>query len=252
MSIAFARTITLAGFVAASVAVGCKKSDGSAAADSAATESPVTGTSTPVAQPVPSRLVGIVGRWTDSTAASDSALVADGAAWNGVSDTTALTTASARWFGARNATFTTNNAGKGSFPFAIAADIPSFSSGSLRTHFSMRGGASDQNAGILFDLSPTGEYLYARYNTKDGDLALWKFVNGERGLVVHGTGARQLPLNAWHELVVTIRGRELSATIAGDTTLRLTHTLDSAPAGRVGVWVKRDAVTAFRGFVMQP
>ncbi len=252
MSVVFARTITLAGFVAASLVVGCSKAADSAAAESAANSTAVSDASTPGARAEASRLVGIVGQWTDATTGSDSVLIVDGAAWSGVSDTAGLTKASGQWFGVPNATFTSNNAGKGSFPFAIAADIPSFSGGTLRVQFSMRSGATDQNAGILFNLAPTGDYLYARYNTKDGDLALWKFVNGAREIVVHGTGARQLPLNVWHELVVTIRDRELSATIAGDTTLRLTHTLDAAPTGRVGVWVKRDAVTAFRSFLLEP
>jgi hypothetical protein len=30
------------------------------------------------------------------------------------------------------------------------------------------------------------------------------------------------------------------------------HVLDDDPAGRVGVWVKRDAITAFRAFSATP
>lgn len=77
--------------------------------------------------------------------------------------------------------------------------------------FKLVAGASDQTAGVVFDLRSNGEYLYVRYNTKDGDLALWKYADGERHLIVHGTGKGQLSLGAWHELVVTVRGRELSA-----------------------------------------
>ena len=104
----------------------------------------------------------------------------------------------------------------------------------------------------MFNLQPTGEYLYARYNTKDGDLALWRFANGERQLIVHGTGTVKLPLMEWHELVVTIRDREVSALIDGKPSVELKHTLDAAISGRVGLWVKRDAVTAFRNFSATP
>jgi hypothetical protein len=130
--------------------------------------------------------------------------------------------------------------------------VRNFTGGTLRVQFKMIGGASDQNAGVAFNVSPDGEYLYARYNTKDGDLALWRFRNGERELIVHGTGTAKLALGEWHELVVTIRGTSLSASIAGNATLALKHTLDAAPSGRVGVWVKRDAVTAFRRFTATP
>jgi hypothetical protein len=34
--------------------------------------------------------------------------------------------------------------------------------------------------------------------------------------------------------------------------MALAHTLEAPPAGRVGVWVKRDAVTSFRDFVAEP
>jgi len=135
---------------------------------------------------------------------------------------------------------------------AVASGVKQFTSGTLRVQFNMLGGASDQNAGVVFNLQPTGEYLYARYNTKDGDLALWRFANGERQLIVHGTGTLKLPLNEWHELGVTIRGREVRRWSVGGPSVQLRHTPDAAFSGRVGLWVKRDAVTAFRNFSAAP
>jgi len=112
----------------------------------------------------------------------------------------------------------------------------------------MIGGKSDQVAGILFGLSPQGEYYAARYNTKEGNLAIWGFANGERRVVARGNVKTQLPLNTWHTLQVTVAGKTVRVSLASDSTLSVTHTFDTAPTGRVGVWVKRDAITAFRAF----
>lgn len=193
-------------------------------------------------------LIPVIGHWTRG---ADSAMTVDGSKWSGTTTSAELDRASRQLFGAVNADFARNGAAPGAFPLAVSPDIANFTSGTLRVQFNMIGGASDQNAGIVFNLGPTGEYLYARYNTKDGDLALWKFVNGERVLIVHGTGSAKLALNQWHELVVQVRDRKVSASIAGNSALALEHTLDAAPSGKVGVWVKRDAVTAFKGLVVQ-
>ena len=198
-----------------------------------------------------SGLVGVIGSWADSTTTPPSITV-DGTTWSGTTTAGQLTRASERLFGTVSADFARNGSAAGAFPLAVHAATSTFGNGTLRVQFNMRGGASDQNAGIVFGLRPNGEYLYARYNTKDGDLALWRFVNGERQLIVHGTGTSALALGAWHELVVTINDRTISASITGNSTVSLRHTLDSAPTGRVGVWVKRDAVTSFRNFGVLP
>ncbi|MCC6242170.1 MAG: hypothetical protein IT353_04985 [Gemmatimonadaceae bacterium] len=198
-----------------------------------------------------SGLVAVIGSWADSATTTPS-LTVDGTKWSGTTAADQLSRASERLFGTSSADFVRNGSAAGAFPLAVHVATPSFGNGTLRVQFNMRGGASDQNAGIVFGLTPAGEYLYARYNTKDGDLALWRFVNGERQLIVHGTGTSKLALGAWHELVVTISDRTISASIAGNSTVSLRHTLDSAPTGRVGVWVKRDAVTSFRNFQVTP
>jgi hypothetical protein len=196
-------------------------------------------------------LVGAIGHWTE-VAGEPPTITVDGTKWSGTTTPDALLRSSLQLFGAPNDVFARNGSAAGAFPLAVASAVRQFTGGTLRVQFNMLGGASDQNAGIAFNLQPTGEYLYARYNTKDGDLALWRYANGERTLIVHGTGSAKLPLNEWHELVVTIRGQALGASISGVPSVQLTHTLEAAVSGRVGLWVKRDAVTAFRNFSVTP
>lgn len=198
-----------------------------------------------------SGLAGVIGQWTDTTAGAP-AIVVNGEQWNGQVTAANLEGWSRRLWGAPSADFVRNGSVPAAFPFAVFPGVSSFSSGTLRVQFNLLGGASDQIAGVLFGLGPSGDYHYVRYNTRDGNLAVWRVRNGEREVLHHGDVHKQLPLKAWHELVVRIDGREVSGHIAGDSTIAVRFTLDAPPVGRVGVWAKRDAITAFRRFAAVP
>jgi hypothetical protein len=192
-------------------------------------------------------LVAVVGHWTDTTAGAP-ATVVNGERWSGSTSADELRRLSDRLFGVTSEKFLSNGAAAGAFPHAVSVATGEFGDGMLRVQFNMIGGKTDQIAGILFGLTPAGEYLYIRYNTRDGNVAVWRFANGERTVLKHGEVHKQIPLGRWHELVVEVRGSRVRGYIAGDTTISVEHTLDAAPVGRVGVWAKRDAITAFRSF----
>lgn len=134
----------------------------------------------------------------------------------------------------------------GVFPLATARDVSKFDAGRLGVEFKILAGASDQTAGLVFNLKPDGTYNYARYNTKDGNVAIWKFENGARTVLAHGELHEQLPFGTWHRLAVVVKGRTVTATV--NDKLRVSHTLDRDILGRVGLWTKADSVTAFRNF----
>ena len=163
----------------------------------------------------------IVGHWELATDERPAAVVADARKWKTAPGTTP-------------------------FPLAAVDGVKDFSNGVLRVQFKLIGGDSDQTAGLVFGLTPKNEYYYARYNTKDGDVALWQFVNGDRKRILHGTEHLQLPLNTWHELKVEVRGTKVIATV--NDKLRLEHTLPAPVSGRVGFWTKRDSISAFKNF----
>ncbi|MFN0178590.1 MAG: serine hydrolase domain-containing protein [Gemmatimonadales bacterium] len=192
-------------------------------------------------------LVGVIGRWT-ATDDGGAGLTVDGSQWSGQTSAAELARSSERWFGGANESFAANGSAPTAFPLAIAAGVPRFTGGTLRVQFKLIGGAGDHTAGLVFNLTPLGEYRFVRYNTKDGNLAIWEFANGQRRVLAHGTGHGQLALGVWHQLEVTVRGSELTAQIAGRPEINLTHRLEAAPSGRVGLWTKREAVTAFRNF----
>jgi hypothetical protein len=149
-------------------------------------------------------------------------------------------------FGDRAAAFVKTMSAPGVFPLAAARDVARFTAGRLGVEFKILAGASDQTAGIVFNLRPDGTYQYARYNTKDGNVAIWKFENGTRTVLAHGELHEQLPFAVWHRLVVEVEGRQVTAVV--NDKLRVTHALDRDVDGRVGLWTKVDSVTAFRNF----
>jgi hypothetical protein len=188
-------------------------------------------------------VVPVVGHWETVMDEGQPAVVADGTKWDGKSgpDLRALARA---LFMEPDEAFVKNMDAATAFPFALVSEVDDFRGGTLRGRFKLMGGASDQIAGFAFDLRPTGDYYYVRYNTKDGNLAVWEFVDGQRNVLKHGEHHAQIPLGAWHELVVTVDGRRVRGEMAGG--FRVEHELPQAVSGRIGLWAKRDAVTAFR------
>ena len=174
-----------------------------------------------VAQGKPLEVDPVIGHWEPLKEAGESIVVADARKWK-------------------------TEKAEVPFPLATVRGIESFRDGTLSVNFKMIAGESDQIAGIAFDVSPAAEYYYARYNTKDGNLALWRFADGRRTRLLDGTEHLQLPLNTWHELRVDVRGTKVTATVNGK--LRITHTLPAPVSGRVGLYTKRDSVTAFKDF----
>lgn len=192
-------------------------------------------------------LVGVIGHWTASDDGGP-VLTVDGTKWSGQTPASQLAESSERLFGTVNESFVTSGSAATAFPLAVAPGVPHFTGGTLRVEFKLISGAGDHTAGLVFGLAPSGEYHFVRYNTKDGNLAIWGFANGQRRVIAHGTGHGQLALGAWHRLEVTISGRDVMARVTGHPEINLTHRLETEPSGRIGLWTKREAVTSFRAF----
>ena len=188
-------------------------------------------------------VLGIVGQWVDETDAGSPAVRVDGVAGR-TPATAEVEKAATSLFGRVDPAFVANATAPGAFSLAVLPNVSGFSAGTFRARFQLVSGASDQTAGLVFDLRANGEYLYARYNTKDGNIALWRYANGAREVIAHGEQHVQLPLGAWHEIAVTITGTRLVAVV--NDSLRFEHALPGRVDGRIGFWTKRDSVTRFK------
>lgn len=203
----------------------------------------VGGPAAPVVDAAPMTLAGIAGQWTVSEEDGDRVITMNGELPARPPDGDAIV----RLFGtaADASAMLAMTSAPGAYPMAVASEVENFTGGRLRVEFKLIGGASDQIAGLTFNLHGDGTYNYGRYNTKDGNVAVWKFENGARAVLQHGEAHEQLPLGVWHTLDVEVRGRVVTVS-AADGRLTATHTLEAPVAGRVGVWTKADSITAFR------
>jgi hypothetical protein len=127
--------------------------------------------------------------------------------------------------------------------------VENFTGGRAQVQFKLVSGLSDQIAGLIFNLRATGEYLVVRYNTKDGNVALWKYADGARSRVAEGTDHAQLPLGTWHTIELHVMDRRLIGIVNGK--LRVEHSLDHPVSGRLGFWAKPDSVSSFKALRVQ-
>lgn len=192
-------------------------------------------------------LVPVVGHWTRGDEGGPT-LTVDGETWSGVSTRAEIDARTKPLWAVSTERFLAHATAADAFPLAVASDVSRFSSGTVSVQFKMLGGRSDQNAGIVFGLVPSEmDYYFVRYNTKDGDVALWRYSDGKRAVIAHGEPApAKLPLNVWHTLTLRVDDRQV--TVAANDSITLTHELRGSVFGRAGLWTKRDAVTAFRNF----
>lgn len=167
----------------------------------------------------------LVGHWEVGRDGSEDIVVADARKWK------------------------TDKAAATPFPVAAVRGVENFSTGVLSVKFKLIGGESDQIAGLVFGMSPQARtYYYVRYNTKDGNIALWEF-EGDRRRILEGKEHLQLPLDQWHDIRIEVRGTKLTSSING--RLHLEYTLPHPVSGRVGFWTKRDSITAFKDFSLK-
>ena len=69
------------------------------------------------------------------------------------------------------------------FPLALFDQPASFSNGSVKIDFKLIDGGDDFSAGLVFAHTGGPSYLYVRYNTKDGNVALWRMDGPKRTVI---------------------------------------------------------------------
>lgn len=194
-------------------------------------------------------LVPVIGHWSRGDEGGPT-LTVDGEKWSGASTRAEIDARTKPLWALTTEKFLTHATAADAFPLAVASNVSGFTRGTASVQFKMLGGKSDQNAGIVFGLVPSElDYYFVRYNTKDGDVALWRYSDGKRAVIAHGEpAATKLPLGVWHTLTLRLDGKRV--TVAANDSITLTHDLPGPVSGRVGLWTKRDAVTSFRNFLV--
>ena len=188
----------------------------------------------------------LAGDWTVRDEAGERVLRVDGTNWKVGTPPKGLPEKAAVLFPASAAAFEKRVLAGLQFPYGVVRSAGTFGDGELQVGFKLVGGASDQFASLLFGLTDDANHYAFRYNTKDGDTALWKVVDGQRERLHHGGIPVAVKLGEWHTLRLRVAGTQLTGWV--DDTQALTFTLPAPVRGQVGLWSKADSVTDYRNF----
>lgn len=142
--------------------------------------------------------------------------------------------------------------GQAAFPVCIKNDT-NIKDGSVEVKFKPVSGKQDQAGGVIWRAKDSNNYYIARANAIEGNVVLYKTVNGKRSsldIVGHkgGYGVKEpLASGQWHTLRVEFAGDHFKLIFDGKHLFDVEDTTFTE-AGKVGVWTKADSVTLFDDF----
>jgi len=191
----------------------------------------------------------LAGDWTVREESGERFLRVDGTNWRVGTPPRLLPEKAAALFPASAAAFEKRVLAGLQFPFGVVRQAGTFGDGELQVDFRLIGGASDQFASLLFGLTDDGNHYAFRYNTKDGDTALWKVVNGQRERLHHGGVPVVVKMGEWRTLRLNVEGTQVAGWV--NDVQALTFDLPDPVSGLVGLWSKADSVTDYRRFVVK-
>jgi hypothetical protein len=137
------------------------------------------------------------------------------------------------------------------YPIAIFNRVPSFSQGTVVTRFAIVGGDLDNEAGIIFNYQPNGDFLALRMDADSSSLSLTSMVQGQATSL---SVVRNVPaeLARWHDLQLTVGGGGTHIDGALDGQPFLQVDINTPVAGQVGAMAKNDSVVVFNSFTVDP
>ncbi len=194
------------------------------------------------------KFLSVVGNWSVVDDGGTKVMGVDGRQWLRGQPAGGLAQNARAIYGSRHEEFIDNVKAFAYFPYAVAKDIDDFHDGKISMKFKLVAGQLDTCAGILFNLKPNGDYLTVRFNGKEDNVVLWKFIKGKRSFVKKGSENVPLQLNTWHTLEISVQGTSLQASLDGKHLLDFT--LTEAVSGKVGLWSKTDSVSYFDEFTV--
>ena len=142
--------------------------------------------------------------------------------------------------------------GQATFPVCIKDDT-SLRDGFVEVKFKPVSGKEDQAGGVIWRAKNSNNYYIARANALEGNVVLYKTVNGKRSSLdivgrKGGYGVKEpVASGQWHTLRVEFAGNKFSLFFNGKKLFDV-EDVTFTEAGKVGVWTKADSVTLFDDF----
>ncbi len=142
--------------------------------------------------------------------------------------------------------------GQATFPVCFKNDT-NLKDGFVEVKFKPVAGKEDQAGGVIWRVRDSNNYYIARANALEGNVVLYKTVNGKRSSLdivgrKGGYGVKEAVASGqWHTLRVEFAGNRFKLTFDGKHLFDVEDTTFTE-AGKVGVWTKADSVTLFDDF----
>jgi hypothetical protein len=142
--------------------------------------------------------------------------------------------------------------GEATFPVCIKNDT-NLKDGFVEVKFKPVAGKEDQAGGVIWRAKDSNNYYIARANALEGNVVLYKTVNGKRSSLdivgrKGGYGVKETVASGqWHTLRVEFAGNHFKLNVDGKHLFDVEDTTFTE-AGKVGVWTKADSVTLFDDF----
>ncbi|GAA0574742.1 hypothetical protein GCM10009416_11810 [Craurococcus roseus] len=130
------------------------------------------------------------------------------------------------------------------FPLAILDGFEARDA-AVSVRFKPVSGTVDQAAGLMVRLRDPRNYYIARANALEGNVRLYRVVDGRRTQFA-GVDV-PVPLGRWQALGLRVEGDRFEVSLDGRELFTATDRT-FAEAGRVGLWTKADSLTHFDGF----
>jgi len=132
------------------------------------------------------------------------------------------------------------------------ADETSYADVELSVQFKGVQGKIDQGGGPVWRFQDENNYYVARMNPLESNFRLYKVIDGERTKLASADvdipdedlDADDPLLNKWHTIRVVHRGDQIQCSLNGGPPLEFQDSSITS-AGKIGLWVKADAVTSF-------
>jgi hypothetical protein len=134
------------------------------------------------------------------------------------------------------------------FPVAVA-DAPALRDVRAEVRCKPVSGEVDRACGLVVRYRDARNYYVARANALEGNVNLYRVVDGRRQQIKGGRGASSS--GTWHALALEARGDRLQVFWDGKPIIDATDDT-FREAGKVGVWTKADSVTLFDALSASP
>jgi hypothetical protein len=113
----------------------------------------------------------------------------------------------------------------------------------LRVAFKALKGKDDQGGGLVWRYQDANNYYVTRYNPLESNFRVYKVIDGVRKQLGDKSDLK-FKAGEWHTIAVNHVGKKIVCKLDGEKYLEVEDEAIAKP-GKVGLWTKADAQTAF-------